>query len=193
MEVLEWQIADLDEQIRQATEPFAPQLEQRQSLPGVKAITARDIIAEIGPEMRRFGSATRLSSWAGLSPGNNESAGKRRKRRTRKGNRYLRWVLVQCAWAARKTPTFRGRTCRCLESRLVRKKAAMAVTHKILVIIYHVLMDGAFYEESRYDHHDTREEERDKKRAIAALERLGYEVALSPVHETAQPRPSSVG
>ena len=75
----------LDEQIRQATEPFAPQLEQLQSIPGIKAITARDIIAEIGADMRRFGSATRLSSWAGVSPGNNESAGKRRKGRTRQG------------------------------------------------------------------------------------------------------------
>jgi transposase len=69
----------------------------------------------------------------------------------------------------------------------------MAVAHKILVIIYHVRMDGTFYEESRYDRHEAREEERDKKRAIAALERLGSEVALSPVHETAQPRPLFVG
>ena len=67
------------------------------------------------------------------------------------------------------------------------------MAHKILVIVSHVLMDGTFDDESRYDRHDAREEERDKKRAIAALERLGYEVALSPVHETAQPRPSSVG
>jgi len=112
MELLERQIADLDEQIRQATEPFDPQLEQLQSMPGVKAITARDIIAEIGTERRRFGSATRLSSWAGVSPGNNARAGKRRKGRTRKGHRYLRRVLVPCAWAARKTPTFFGRTFR---------------------------------------------------------------------------------
>lgn len=181
LELLERQIADLNEQIRQATEPFAPQLEQLQSLPGIKAITARDIIAEIGTEMRRFGSAQRLASWAGVAPGNNESAGKRRKGRTRKGNRYLRRVLVQCAWAARKTPTFVGRTFRRLESRLGRKKAAMAVAHKILVIIYHVLMDGTFYDESRYDRHDAREEARDKKRALATLESLGYHVALSPV------------
>lgn len=182
MELLERQIAALDEQIREATAAFAPQLEQFQSLPGVKAITARDILAEIGPDMRRLGSATRLASWAGVAPGNNESAGKRRQGRTRKGNRSLRRVLVQCAWAARKTPTCVGRTLRRLENRLGRKKAAMAGAHKILVIIYHVLMDGTFYDESRYDRHDAREEERDKKRAIAALKQLGYEVALSPVH-----------
>jgi hypothetical protein len=90
-------------------------------------------------------------------------------------------VLVQCAWAARKTPTFVGQTFRRLESRLGRKKAAMAVAHKILVLSYHGLMDGPFYEESRYDRPDAREEERDKKRALAALERLGYNVTLSPV------------
>lgn len=185
MELLERQIAALDEQIREATEALAPQLEPLQSLPGVKAITARDILAEIGPDMRCFGSATRLASWAGVAPGNNESAGKRRQGRPRKGNRYLRRVLVPCAWAARKTPTFVGRTLRRLETRLGRKKAAMAVAHKILVLIYHGLMDGTFYDESRDDRHDAREEERDKKRAIAALKQLGYEVARSPVHERA--------
>ena len=128
-----------------------------------------------------LGSMVRVMVKWGVAPGNNESAGKRRKGRTRKGNRYLRRVLVQCAWAARKTPTFVGRTFRRLESRLGRKKAAMAVAHKILVIIYHVLMDGTFYDESRYDRHDAREEARDKKRALATLESLGYHVALSPV------------
>ena len=181
LELLERQIAELDAQIRAATEPFAPQLAQLQSLPGVKGITARDIIAEIGADMSRFGSARRLASWAGMAPGNNESAGKRRKGRTGKGNRYLRRVLVQCAWAARKTPTFLGRTFRRLESRLGRKKAAMAVAHKILVITYHLLSDGTFYDESRYDRQDARQEAREKKRALAMLESLGYHVTLSPV------------
>jgi transposase len=110
-------------------------------------------------EMGRFCSTTRVSSWVGVSPGNHESAGKRRKGRTGKGNWYLRRVLAQCAWTARKTPTFIGRTFRRLETRLGRKKAAMAVAHKILVIIYHVLIDGTFYDASRYDRHDAREEE----------------------------------
>jgi transposase len=192
MELLERQIADLDAQIRQATEAFEPQLEQLQSIPGIKSITARDIIAEIGADMRRFGSATRLSSWAGVSPGNNESAGKRRKGRTGKGNRYLRRVLVQCAWAARKTPTFVGRTFRRLESRLGRKKAAMAVAHKILVIAYHLLLDGTFCDESRYGRQEARQEEREKKRALAALERLGYNVTLSPVTEAAKMHTTAV-
>jgi transposase len=131
LELLERQIAVLDEQIRPATEVCALQLEQLPSLPGIQALTARDIIAELGPDMSRLGSAKRWSSWAGVEPGNNESAGKRRQ-----GQRYLRRVWVQCAWAARKTPTFLGRTCRRLESRLGRKKAAMAGAHTILVILY---------------------------------------------------------
>jgi transposase len=76
---------------------MVPQLEQLDSMPGVNAITARDILAEIGLDMTRFGSAARLAAWAGLSPGNNASAGKRRQGCTRRGNRYLRRVLVQCA------------------------------------------------------------------------------------------------
>ena len=175
------ELSELDEQIRHATEVFAPQLEQIHSIPGIKAITARDIMAEVGADMGRFGSATCVSSWAGVSPGHNERAGKRRKGRTGKGHRYLRRVLVQCAWAARKTPTFLGRTFRRLESRLGRKKAAMAVAHKILVIVYHLLRDGTFYDESRYDRQDARQEAREKQRALAALERLGYNVTLLPV------------
>ena len=87
------------------------------SIPGVSAITARDIVAEIGLDMRRFASASRLASWAGLSPSNNASAGQRRKGRTRTGNRYLRRVWVPCVWATRKTSTFLGWTLRRLEAR----------------------------------------------------------------------------
>src|SRR4029453_5233049 len=111
-------------------------------------------------------------------PGNDESAGKRRRGKTRKGNRYLRRVLVQCAWAARKTPTYLGRSFRRLEGRLGGKKAALAVAHKILVIVYHLLHEGTLYEEERYDHLQPRQEEQQRKRAVKALERLGYQVAL---------------
>src|SRR5262245_36966827 len=97
---------------------MAPQLEQLDSIPGVNAITGRDILAEIGLDMTRYGSAERLAAWAGVSPGNNESAGKRRQGRTRRGNRSLRRVLGQCAWATRQTSTFLGRTFRRLEARV---------------------------------------------------------------------------
>jgi transposase len=179
VDVLGRQMAEIDQQLQEVLGPMAPQLEQLDSIPGVDEITARDIIAEIGLDMTRFGSASRLAAWAGLSPGNNESAGKRRKGRTRKGNRYLRRVLVQCAWATRKTSTFLGRTFRRLEARVGSKKAAVAVAQKMLVIIYHLLLEGTLYEEERYDRLLPKQEERERKRAIKALERLGYSVTLS--------------
>jgi transposase len=172
------QIVDIDQQLQALLGPMAPQLEQLDSMPGVNESTARDIRAEIGLDMTRFGSASRRAAWAGLSPGNNESAGKRRKGRTRRGKRYLRRVLVQCAWATRKTSTFLGRTFRRLEARLGGKKAAVTVAHKILVIIYHLLLEGTFYEEERYDRLLPRQEERERQRALKALERMGYAVTL---------------
>jgi len=181
VDVLGRQIATIDHQLQELLSPMTPQLAQLKSIPGVNAITARDILAEIGLDMPRFGSASRLAAWAGLSPGNNESAGKRRKGRTRKGNRYLRRVLVQCAWATRKTATFLGRTFRRLEAHLGSKKAAVAVAHKILVIIYHLLLEGTLYEEERYDRLLPGQEERERKRALKALERLGYTVTLDKV------------
>lgn len=178
IDVLEHQIKELDEQIGELVAPLAPQIKQLESLPGGQETAARVILAEIGTDMSRFDSAARLAAWAGVCPGNNESAGKRRRGKARKGNRYLRRVLVQCAWAARKTPSFLGRTFRRLEARLGGQKAAMAVAHKILVIIYHLLSEGSMYEEARYAHLQPKQEERERKRAIQALERLGYAVTL---------------
>jgi transposase len=151
VEVFGRQIAQIDAQLRELRGEMTSQLEQLGSMPGVSEITARDLIAEIGLDRQRFGSASRLASWAGVSPGHNESAGKRRQGRSAQGNRYLRRVVVQCAWATRKTSTCLGRTFRRLEARLGSKQAAMAVAHKILVIVYHLFLDGTLYEEERYD------------------------------------------
>jgi transposase len=181
IDLLDRQVVDLDRHLGELIAPLLPQVEQLTSIPGVETTAARAILAEIGTEMQHFGSAARLASWAGVCPGNDESAGKRRSSRTRKGNRYLRRVLVQCAWAARRTPTFLGRTFRRLAGRLGGKKAAMAVAHKILVIVYHLLLEGTCYEEDRYDRLQTRQEEWQQKRAVNALERLGYHVTLEKV------------
>jgi hypothetical protein len=90
-------------------------------------------------------------------------------------------VLVQCAWAARKTPTYLGRTFRRLEARLGGKKAAVAIAHKLLVIVYHLLAEGTLYDEEWYDRLQPRQEERQRKRAGKALEQLGYQVSLAKV------------
>ena len=179
IDLLNQQIADLDEQIGELVVPLQPQIEQLDSIPGVDVLAARHILSEIGTDMSRFGSHRRLAAWARVSPGNNESAGKRRHGRTGKGNRYLRRVLVQCAWAARKTPTFLGQTFRRLEGRLGKKKAAVAIAHKILVIVYHLLAEGTYYNEQRYDHLQPKQEERWRRHAVKTLERLGYSVVLA--------------
>jgi transposase len=175
---LDRQLADLDQHIGELIAPLAPQMEQLTSMPGVEATAARAILAETGTAMRHFGSAARLASWAGVCPGHDESAGKRRSGRTRQGNGDLRRVLVQCAWAARKPPTFLGHTCRRLEGRLGGKKAAMAVAHTMLVMGYHLLLEGTCDEEARYDRLQIQPEERQQKHAVKALERLGYRVTL---------------
>jgi hypothetical protein len=114
-----------------------------------------------------------------MCPGNNESAGKRKRGKTRKGNRYLRRMLVECAWAAGKTDTFLGRTFRRLQARIGGKKAAVAVGHKILVIIFHLLNEGTYYDDERYNRLSPKEEEKQKKRAIETLHRLGFDVTIS--------------
>jgi transposase len=110
IEVLDRQMATLDQQIGELVAPLQAQLAQLESIRGVDIIAARDMLAEMGPEMSRFGDVPRLASWAGLCPGNNERAGKRYRGKTCQGNRDLRRVLVPWAWGARKTPPFLGRT-----------------------------------------------------------------------------------
>jgi len=179
IDLLDRQIADLNLQLGDLVAPLATQMEQLTSLPGVEMTATRVILAEIGTDMSRVGADTRLASWAEMCLGNDESAGKRRWGRTRKGNRYLGRVLVQCAWAARKTPTYMGRTFRRLEPRLGGKKAATAVGHKILGIVCPLRAEETFYDEGRYDPLQPRQEEQQRKLAVKALERLGYQVALA--------------
>jgi hypothetical protein len=141
-------------------------------------MAARDILAEIGTDMRRFGDAARLASWAGVCPGNHESAGQRYRGKTCQGHRSLRRVLVPWAWGARKTPTFLRPTFRRLAVRLGKKKAARAVAHTMLVIVYHLLAARTSYEETRYDQWNPRQEARERQRAIKALEHLGSTVTI---------------
>jgi transposase len=181
VDLLNRQIAELDQQIGELITPLYPQIEQLISIPGVEATAARAMLAEIGTAMTRFGCDARLASWAGVCPGNHESAGKRRRSQTRPGNRYWRRVLVPSAWAARKTSPCLGRTFRRLEARLGGKKAAMAVAHKILVIVYHLLAEGTLYDEERYNRLSPQQEERQRRRAVQALQALGYRVTPEPV------------
>jgi transposase len=145
---LERLIARYDERIDEALRPFAEDVGRVMTIPGVGLRVAEVVLAEIGHDMARFPTAGHLSSWAGLASGNHESAGKRRSGRTTPGNRWLKTALVQAAWAAyRAKGTHLARKFRRIAASRGRKRAAVAVAHTILVIIYHLLKERMDYQE----------------------------------------------
>src|SRR5262249_51025033 len=148
VEYLEGQVARFDGRIAKEMEPLAGAAERLRTIPGVGARAAEVIVAEIGTDMGRFPSGGHLASWAGLCPGNDETGGKRRSGRTTKGDQWLRTVLVQVAWAAvhAKGTIFREVYGRWIK-RMGKKKALVAVAHKILVLIHKLLRTGTDYEE----------------------------------------------
>jgi transposase len=184
---LNQQVREVDEALAKltSTPAIADAIRRLCTIPGVEKTAARAIVAEIGLDMTRFVTAERLSAWSGVSPGNKESAGKRRSGRTRRGNRWLRRILVQCAWTDHASDNFLGQTFRRLRVRLGDKKTAMAVAHKILVIVFNVLLQGSEYQEERYDRLTEVQEEKTRKRAVKTLERLGYHVVLAPKQDEA--------
>ncbi len=145
---LDERIARLSARIALALAPHTAALERLRTIPGVDARAAEVILAEIGVDMGRFATAGHLCRWAGMAPGNNQSAGKRKSGRTTKGSCWLRSVLVQAAWAASHTKaTLLGARYRRWVKRMGRKRALVALGHKILVLVYELLSDGTEYEE----------------------------------------------
>lgn len=152
------------------------------AVPGIGQRIAETIIAELGTDMTRFPSAAHAASWARLSPGQQESAGKRRSSRIGKGNRYLRSALIQAAWAAIKgKETFLSAFYRRLASRRGKKKAIVAVAHKILVIVYTLLKTGEVYQERGAAALDDHQKDRLLHRMQRRIEQLGYKVSLEPL------------
>lgn len=186
IEYLEGAIARLGRRIAAALAPHAEQVEHLQSIPGVNQQAAETIIAEIGLDMDRFPSAGHLASWAGLCPGNQESAGKRQTGKTRPGNRWLKSVLAECGWGAgRARQTYLGAQYARLSQRRGRKKAALAVGHSILVAVYHILRDGVSYRDLGPDHFDQLSKVRLARHYLHRLEALGLQVTVAPVPELA--------
>jgi len=179
IDFLEETIAQLTEEIDARIRPFEAMLTALDTIPGVDRIAATSIVAETGGDMQRFPSAGHLCSWGAMCPGQNESAGKRRSGKTRKGNVYLRRTLIQAALAAT-----RKRDC-ALQTRYHRvkrqrghKKAVVAVGHQILEIAYYIMRDGVTYHELGADYFTRRDRERTMRRSIKQLEALGYRVSI---------------
>jgi len=155
LEFLEQQIKAFDDRIAEATAPMATQVDHLDTIPGVARRSAEQILAELGDDMRQFPTAGDAAAWAGICPGNHESAGKRRHARTRKGNRWLRSTLVECARAAtRKRGCYLAAQYGRLAKRRGDKKAIVAVGHSILIAAYHMLRDGVDYREVGAEHFD---------------------------------------
>jgi transposase len=178
---LEDLIGRLSTRIEEALAPFAEAMERLQTIPGISQRVAETILAEIGRNMDQFPTDAHLASWAGMCSGNNESAGKRRSSRITKGNRWLKRILVQAAWAASHTKaTYLAAQYRRLAKRRGRKRALVAVGHTLLVICYHVLKRQTTYAELGPDFLDRLEPERLTRQLVKRLEALGHKVTLEP-------------
>ena len=180
---LEESITRFDQEIEAISRPFEEAIVLLDTIPGVARQTAEVIVAEIGIDMSRFPTADHLASWAGVAPGNNESGGKRRSGKTRKGNQHLRTALVQAANAAART---RGTYLRAQYQRLAprrgHKRAIMALAHSILVIAYHLIARSQPYRELGGDYFDTISPAKTAKRLIKRLEHLGFQVSIQEAH-----------
>lgn len=182
LDELNARIANLDERIRTLTAPYEDLIERLMTIPGVGRRIAEIILAEVGPTVESFPSAKHLASWACVCPGNRISANKRRSGRTRRGQKWLRPALVQAAWAAsRSKDTYLAAQFHRLRTRRGAKRAAVAVAHSIITIVYHLLADPeAVYQDLGGDYFLKRNEEAVKRRAIRQLEALGLEVSVTP-------------
>jgi len=151
------------------------------AIPGVNRKTIENVIAEIGPDMTVFPDAPHLCSWTGICPGNEESAGKRLRSRTRKGNRWLRRTLAESAWAASHVKdSYLATQYRRLAARRGKNRALLAVGHSILVIFYHLLTHDVKYHDLGADFFDRLEPERLRRSLVKRLDHLGYSVTLTP-------------
>lgn len=174
-------IAHFDDQIGQASVPFEQAVELLDTIPGVSRQGAEVIVAEMGNDMSRFPTADHLAAWAGVAPGNHESAGKRFSGKTRKGNKVLRTMLVQAAHAAVKVKeSYLAAQYRRLAGRRGKKRAIGAVAHSILVIAYHMLSRQEPYREAGADFFNRLDTQAITRRCVNRLAQLGFQVVLQP-------------
>lgn len=183
---LEQKIADLEQEIEHRCSPYQEALERWDTIPGVDRITACGLVAEIGVRAEQFPSAHHLASWAGLCPGNDESAGKRRSGKTRKGDAWLRTILCQAAWAASHTKrTYLAAQYHRIAAKRGRKRAIIAVAHSILVIAYMLLQRREPYRELGGDYFERLNPVGLTRYLVRRLQRLGHTVTLQPLETDA--------
>jgi len=181
---LEDTIQQLQQEIEQQLCLFEEAFHLLLSIPGIQMIAAAAILGEIGCDMSCFPSAKHLASWAGVCPGNKQSGGKCLSGQTTKGNTRLRSLLIEVVWnISRMKDNYLSAQYHRLARRLGKKKAAMAVAHSLLVIIYHVLRDKQPYSDLGADYFDSLDKERLTRQSIRRLEALGYAVSLTPKQE----------
>jgi transposase len=186
VDALDAAIAEIDAEVDHDLDPFRDAVRLLRGIPGVSDLTAQVIVSEIGTDMARFPTAGHLISWAGLCPRNDESAGKRRSTRLRKGAPWLKTTLVQCAWAAaRKKESYLQAQFRRLRHRRGPKKAICAVAASILTAAYHMLRDGTLYHELGADHFRRASPQDQAIRLARQIAKLGFTCTLAPLEETA--------
>lgn len=182
LDYLDEAIQRVSREVEKRVSPFEEELVLLDTIPGVNRRIAQILAAEVGMDMTRFPTAAHLASWAGLCPGNNESAGKRKSGKTRKGSKWLRWALVEAAHgAARSKDTYLAAQYHRLVPRRGKKKAIVAVAHSILVSVYHILTRKEPYRDLGPHHFDLRQRGIVQRRLVQRLEHLGYRVSLEPV------------
>ena len=181
LDFLEEQIEQLSQAIEEELRPFAQAIELLRSIPGVERRSAEVLVAEIGTDMSRFASAGHLASWAGQCPGNDESAGRRRSGRTRKGSKWLDMALAEAALGAtRSKDSYLLAQYQRLRARRGHGRALGAVKHSIIVACWHMLRTGELYRDLGGDYFTLRDPERATRRLVARLEELGHCVTLQP-------------
>jgi transposase len=179
-------IAEVDTSSTPPSSPLQRAVELLDTIPGVDQVAAWTLVAEIGINMHQFGSASQLAKWAGICPGNNESAGKRLSGKTPKGNIWLRRVLCEAAWAASRTKdTYLAAQYKHFIVRKGKKKTIVAVAHSILRIAYYLLTRQCPYTELGGDFFDRLNQEAVRSRLVKKLVSLGYQVTLTPVSSEA--------
>jgi len=182
IDALDAATATIDAQVEANLGPFRTAVDLIISIPGIKNLGAHVIVSEIGIDMSRFPSDAHLISWAGICPRNDESAGKRRSNRLRKGAPWLKTTLVQCAWAAvKKKNSYLQAQFHRIKARRGPKKAIMAVAASILTAIYHMLKDGTTYQDLGSNHFNRRSTDQQKNRLVKRLAELGYAVEITPI------------